>query len=613
MAGILLGSVGFVGQVYSGAVQAYLTLQAAIDFPETAEKLVLQLEVERIRLQLWGENSGANEGILHPGVSPFEPLIKDILNKVTRLLHDSNKLKEDYGLVGSIEDDGGGASTGTQKSNAIDQVKVVFRAVFPVQDKRRKERSEGRPSTLDRAETAEQDTAVQKGVSSFQRIRWAISSQSRFERLIRDIRGFTNNLNELLRESQQVSLSQDWRRLEIQMVADIDDTYTLQMVQAATQGDDNCRNMSTMARMKSIVSARRGMAQDTGRPADITVTVLSKHDFDLPVDFRTSSRCIALHKPRDLAVDKINDAYVLIEKKHYDEDISSEDKAILLFRLHRLVSLLNSTSNDHAPLLYCLGYWSEPESNCWCLAYLFPVQSIPHPPTMLSAPISTQPLSLLHFLESKTCRPPLESRLVLASTIAGIFSQLYGSKWLHKGVRSENILFPFSAFGTSDISTPLIAGFEYSRQYTEQASIDHTPYNLSHAIYRHPHYQGLAAKGYRMAYDVYSFGLVLAEIAWWIPLKSFLQVSRGNASEGQPTPFGNQRFGAKEATQLSTMVISRLNKELAFRVGTAYKDVVRWCLCLGGHWEGSDKELAVEFYTNVVAPLEDAAYRRPTE
>lgn len=601
---LVLATIGITGQLYSGAIQAYVSFQAAIDFPESAEKLVLQLEVERIRLQLWGRNSGVDQGILHPNISPFEPLIKDILNKVTNLLRDSDKLKEDYGLVSSM-DGGRRAATVTQRSKAMDQVKSVLRAILPVQD--RKECGDARQATA--SNQIDQDLVMHKGVSSFGRIRWAISSQSRFEGLIRDIRGFTNNLNELLRESQQISLHQEWRRIELQTVADIESPNALRMVQETTEGDANCRGMLSMARRKSIVIAKRGMTQDLG-PQDSTVEVLSKHDFHLPNNFQSASRCFALYKPRTLDAHVLDSERVLIEKKRYHSDISSDDKIILLFRLRRLISLSNSPPGDQSEtgLLFCLGYWSELESNCWCLAYRFPFFNTPHP---LNTMMSIQPRSLLDLLQPDAPKPPLESRLMLASSIAAIFSQLYGSKWLHKGVRSENILFPTSADGTYDRSKPLVAGFEYSRQYTELASVDRRQYDILHAIYHHPQYQGSVARGYRMGYDIYSFGLILAEIAWWVPLESFLQAIPREASKvSMPSVQGLQSFGAEEAAELRGMVLSRLEKELAFRVGTAYKEVVQWCLSRGGQPESSDNELAVEFHMKVVVPLENTVFRR---
>jgi hypothetical protein len=598
MADVAFAAIAFVGQCYSGAIQAYLTLQRCIEFSDTSAKLLLQLDVQRIRLQLWGRNSGADESSLRPGLSPFEPLINDILNRITKLLQDSERLKGEYGLIsrvtGNEESDEHAISRRVQKRKAIDQVKNVLNVIFAGSDKLRDNSSQSTHTSTSQP-------------SSYDRLRWAIVSQSRFEVLVGDLRYFVNSLNELLRESQQALLSQDWKLLELQMVTRIDDPRALDEILKATEGDATCRAMYSMAGRKLIVTARRGQPPSESEPI---VTVLSRDDFDLPNDFHTLSRSIAVYNPPKVTNVMERSVYVLIEKKGYDAGISPQDKGTLLLRLHRLIKLLNSPADDTAGLIPCLGYWSEPNSTCWCIAYKFPL----HPPNLpIQIPPSTQPPSLLLFLSSSVFKPPLESRVVLARTIATTFSQLYGSQWLHKGVRSDNILFQYPLGGPYDISAPFIGGFEYSRQYTEEATIDRTPFDISHAMYRHPRYQGLAAKGYKMAYDIYSLGLVFAEIAWWKPLSSLHSHSTSNSAKLPSQvdgPQGNQvvgPFGGEEASELKVAVIKRVRKELAFRVGTTYKGVVEWCLTCGDGLERSESELAVEFYTNVVVPLENVA------
>jgi hypothetical protein len=87
-----------------------------------------------------------------------------------------------------------------------------------------------------------------------------------------------------------------------------------------------------------------------------------------------------------------------------------------------------------------------------------------------------------------------------------------------------------------------------------------------------------------MAFDIYSFGLVLVEIGWWLPLDSF------------------QTPGPRSDTSLMPTIMKWVEKDLAYKMGTPYKDVVEWCLTRDA---GNDVDLAVEFYTKVVVPLWD--------
>ena len=59
------------------------------------------------------------------------------------------------------------------------------------------------------------------------------------------------------------------------------------------------------------------------------------------------------------------------------------------------------------------------------------------------------------------------------------------------------------------------------------------------------------------------------------------------------------RFQELEARELKRRVDLRVEAELAYRVGTAFKLVVQWCLNLAG------PVTATEFYDRVVVPLEE--------
>ncbi|KAJ7125809.1 prion-inhibition and propagation-domain-containing protein [Mycena crocata] len=597
---VTLPVLGLLGQCYSGALQAYMLIQTAVDFPDTAAKLVIQLEVERGRLQLWGENSGADCDRLNPRLAPFEPLIVQILTKVQQLLTDSDKLTDSYGLVSSVDMDLGGIALAAQtdkRTTLIAQIKDALRSASAFGARQKKGGDIVASATAPVSRPVIDHHALLR--KAYERIRWVVVSKARFETLISDLRHLTNNLNELLQESQLTNLSQQWHSIEVQTVARTDDPSALEILREATEGNDTCRGMYSMAGRKAIVvstSEEEVSATHAG-----SFKILDKDEFDLPNDFSELFRCVAIHRPLRSSQ---RQKYVLIERKTYASDISPGDMTKLLFRLHNLANLVNSPPSE---FLLCMGYWSEPSNNCWCVVYEFPLHGTTASPNKdLGTPISSQPLSLLQFVSSESFRPALEARLELASTLAGVFSRFYGSKWLHKGVRSDNIVFPLSGSGgVYDISCPIVAGFEYSRQSTEMESIDAMAAIRAHAIYRHPAYPGLATERYRMAYDIYSFGLVLAEIAWWTPLESFLRALLRKKGLARSTET-EERFGMEEAIELRRAVITRARKELAFRVGSGYKEVVEWCLTRGDTEKAeNDADLAVEFYEKVAVPLQN--------
>ncbi|KAJ7117639.1 prion-inhibition and propagation-domain-containing protein [Mycena epipterygia] len=565
--------IGLLGQCYSGAVQAYLFIQTAVEFPETAAKLVIQLEVERIRLQLWGRNSGADSDALYPGLTPFEPLIVDILTKIQQLLSDSDRLKAKYGLASRMDGIAGIRPRVPRNSGLLDHVKDVLRSALALSAS-----DKGTKAGHMAHDAAHNRTLRRKG---FDRLSWALVSKSRFESLIVDLRYFTNNLNELLRESQLLKLSQQWRSIEMQAVARFEDPRVLKALQEATDGDKNCREIFSMAKRKSIIVTNQDFDVSTFKP-----NILSKKDFDLPTNFYQMPRCIAVYRPRRRAASQ---SYALVERKTY----KPEEKTQLLFRLHQLIELVNASPTQN---LVCKGYWSEPRTNSWHLVYQIPSHGIALAPIKELVP--SQPLSLRLLLSTSFRRPPLEARLTLACALAGSFSRFFGSKWLHKAIRSENIVFPASG-GGYDIAHPIVVGFTESSRPANQAtrhSDNERPrppqafldsLTRETTIYHHPGYLNpIRETPYSMVFDIYSFGLVLAEIGWWLPLESFSGASQAG------------RRG--ETGGLRRKMIDQLKKDLAFRMGTPYKDVVEWCLTRDA---GSDSSLAVEFYNKVVVPL----------
>lgn len=123
----------------------------------------------------------------------------------------------------------------------------------------------------------------------------------------------------------------------------------------------------------------------------------------------------------------------------------------------------------------------------------------------------------------KTKPPALQSRIAIAQDMAACLMYLHAVNWLHKGIRSSNVLFP-QAPGQDDRKM-YISGLEYARP-DEAGLTNKVPIgDLTGAEYIHPEYlEPNQRKGYRKTYDIYSMGIVLFEIAYWRPLKDILDL-----------------------------------------------------------------------------------------
>lgn len=592
------GSIIALTQIaFKGACIAVRTSNRALHFFEDSDVLSLRLDVQRIRLQTWGENAGVLKGELDPTMLLIHETIVRELDLIKGLFQDADKMRERYGMKALEE-------TGKQPGKGLATVMSKMRRAI---------RGSGIQVQLDDGDNADDDLAgavVQqdhhdRDPGVWKRVAWGARGKEQFAARVTELTDHIDTLNKLLTERGQRKTAEDGERLRIIVVGSAVDDESLALIRSAAgiSGDD--KGTEAMIERKMLVEDRRWTSSSSMNG----LRSFTKGEFEFPPNHSQNQRFLAMMTS--------SDKVIMVEKKSFDANITPKDKDALFSRVQRLMMLLSKPKTPSFQTPKALGHINDPSNFCWWLIFDMKVA----PSTTLTA--STEPITLSHLLQPTTkYRPPLERRLQLASTICNSLSELYSGGWMHKSMRSSNIIFPlpstvpssfFSSESNKFLSDALLAGFEYSRQESEAQSIDRARLagDVDTAIYRHPHYQGEAAEGYRIEYDIYSVGLVLVEIALWVPLKSFLSTKD---KEGKPK-FASSKSGAKsfhreEATVLKDLVVECVDKKVAFQMGTGYRDAARWCLQLAdGGGSGTDAERehpALSFYNHVVVPLNNS-------
>jgi len=162
--------------------------------------------------------------------------------------------------------------------------------------------------------------------------------------------------------------------------------------------------------------------------------------------------------------------------------------------------------------------------------------------------------------------------------------------WLHKGIRSHNIIF-FPKNGQASIHSPYILGFDYSRP-SDPAGISDSPQSDPiFDLYRHPDYQGGRSESFQLRFDLFSIGLLLFEVAKWRPLSNY----RAKMKDAKISPSAFVEW--LTASQCS---------DLEFRMGVHYQAAVLTCLRGSFGIEGDDpldKHLKLAFFEKVVKRL----------
>ncbi|PHH65097.1 hypothetical protein CDD82_1702 [Ophiocordyceps australis] len=568
---------------FHGAYFAIRTLRNSLSFSHAAERLILNLEIERFRLLIWGQNSGLTPPDSQPPRLParlasISPIINQHLDGIAKLLRDAQVLRARYGL---------------QETHAQPTSSATVRRLL--------ERMQKTICAAGIRVDADGDVARGSGLDSpVKRLRWAVCDLDRFSALVEDLGSRISKLNQLLTEAQQARAHEDSERFNIVLVGSVADQEVLELVLAAVNKEP-------------VVSATRARVENMAISANVPLphvvaTKLALADFALPDSWASMKRFLAAKKQHDGRV-------YLLERKDFDPNIGTREKRMLVSRIQHLVCLLSKPKTRENRTPVAEGCIHDAARFCWWMVHrlpgssLFATQRISHEPVSLAA--------LLH--PDAKFRPRLEQRYTLASDICATLSELFSSSWLHKGIRSQNILFPVSHMPDASLTAAqsnellksmLICGFDYTRQESEQDTIDKARQSgaVATAMYRHPSYQGDAAAGYKLQYDVYSLGLVLVEIALWKPLHTFVQTRPKSSTHGPQTCPDPAIFHEPQAAALKRRLLHTVDAEFGFRVGSHYHHATKFCLEFADlDASAADDEFpthpSLEFYNKVVVPL----------
>lgn len=236
---------------------------------------------------------------------------------------------------------------------------------------------------------------------------------------------------------------------------------------------------------------------------------LARPDFCLfPVCDNGTDRCEASYQPVGLPQQR-----VWIEWRAYDP-VSMNQPDLGLSRVEKLVMLLcNPRKPDFLRVPHCLGYFDDVrgKENNYRRGRLGFVFQKPTTPT-------ASPVSLRQSIKTRS-KPLLTERVALAKAISNCINSLHSVNWLHKAIRSDNIIFFPEDVSYINYRCPFLSGFGYARPTFREDMTELPSQNPEHDMYRHPLTHGLGPwegrQGFKRTFDIYSLGIVLVEIANW--------------------------------------------------------------------------------------------------
>jgi hypothetical protein len=156
---------------------------------------------------------------------------------------------------------------------------------------------------------------------------------------------------------------------------------------------------------------------------------------------------------------------VLLEPKDYASNPDNKAGSKVYDRIKELARVLHgfelaADSNSH--LLKCKGWYDDQAIAQFYFVYHLPPECVAVP-SSLSSGNGIEFMSL--FEAYNTSHPLAGDRVRLALALARTLLDIHKKNWLHKGLRSDHILFfPSRPGGKPNLKCPRVVGFDYARR-----------------------------------------------------------------------------------------------------------------------------------------------------
>ncbi|KAF4123020.1 hypothetical protein GMORB2_6568 [Geosmithia morbida] len=536
--GTALAVVSLSFEVFAGCIKGFVMISDARNMDKDAAVERTKLILQEYRLIEWARAINLDS----PPSQPSSPLPSRhpaalILLQLEQLLSSTETLRKRYKLELVAPPDG---SDDLVLSGAADEsASSVLSSIV---------------STETRRGILEKSSKMGSANRMPKRLWWAAVDKKKLAQLIQEVTGLVDGLWSLLDISHRAQTSHavnETLRLTIQASHDIKGLRDLQasLYDAATaSGMRNGLAASAGLRAQHAtlsLRTRGGVPSVPPRaPAVLDPARLSR------IRMLSSTIGSALYEGSP----------VLIEEKH----VVTRMKAKLRSRVEGLADLLSQPPTPTFQTFPCVGYTEEQAG--FRLVFRLP-----------SAGGQPQPLHNV-LSRSNGSLPDVGTRLRLAAQVCQTLLSFHTAGWLHKDVRSENIILvsdgstAVDGGSTAGLGQPHLCGFSFARQDSPTEISEQPTADLSRDIYRHAMALGEPSEAFERHMDAHSLGCVLIEIAEWTPLKKIVRK--------RLEPVAGAGVTLSDVAALSGWLHTRYISEgvAGFRLGAAFTRMLSLCI-----------------------------------
>ena len=564
-AGTAIGSASFLVQAFQGCVKGFELWRKGEEVAIEAAVFQARLEMQAARLKSWGVEWGMDRGPDSPHLKErrFQDYGNVAVKYVVLIYHfldELNDLGRDFPAISSASNTS--ISTASSISKLLDMVD---------------------PNSMERQDLETKLKSILNDAGLKEKMTWALHDGGPLKTLDL-LRGL---IDELVNFFNPPRVDPAAKLALNSLLA----TMSLAKLQTLSSQSGENSELRGLALLKSAIiemNARK--------------SVLGGDDVIEKSRYLTNTGNGNLKSRRDIGLfTKNGKQQVLVEWKVVDpeqcppNDSTSLYKMMLKYRIENLARLLKA---EYKPLelrtLSCIGVVTRPLVDDKLEHGL--VFEIPGPVHRC----------LSHIIESGGQDLDAGDWYRIAQSVSRALLYMHLAGWLHKGIRSDNILFFAETDGSFYYDKPFIVGFEYSREASALAQTEGVTDDFELNLYRHPDVQGLptAAQAttsssntnrisFDYVHDQYSLGVVLLELG----LRKSIKDIQLEASQ-------NSGYVGHVPTEFRDYILQHEIPKLASRMGKGYREATT--LCLTGDLVPTDsRSIQEQFYLKIVRVLDD--------
>lgn len=544
-------SVAQLAVTLESCIDAYKFCHRAQRIGADGDFLRTKLQLERIRLEAWAERAGlpssCNDRLNWQ-------MISHILQQQKGLLTSSEKLKKRYQLNVPEESSQGGGD-GEEEEWAQPSPSGVERFLSAL-----------RPEVYTPGARA-----INAANSTLKRLRWAAVGRDKLSRVIDDLSALNDGLEKLLDAADR-----DWLRSSngtllrevLSRTTNPEEVLAVQKLLHPTLSVDQ-KTIDAAAEFKRIrLIVGTDKREDEIQPTPSKKTATKMPSLKVLKEKKFSSDSLALSE-RGIHQATYDGSAVLVEWRVIDPD-----KFDIAKKHIQILALLLGNAGPSFASLQCIGLLEQPKKGRFGLVY-----EMPGVPSLEKS--STMTHRTLYDLISSQRKVSLEARITVACAMADAVTQLHTSGWLHKNIRSNNVIFVKGSL-SGDLeflnSAPYLVGYDQARPDNVSALTQIPDASLHDDLYRHPSKRGPVTGSYRKVFDLYALACLLTEVALWEPIIDTFSRNDEQDWTSKIKAAEDEKKDIELPSLISIAESAAFTQDVVHAVGSRYLEAIQLCL-----------------------------------